>query len=602
MGRLARFALAALALLAVQHALAQGVTVLQGGPFTAGHIPEYVGAGSSQPVVQDGGGAGGGLPGVNPSEIGITARGTGTPPFAGQGTGAFGANFCDLDAPTNNATGYHYFCLSANAQGGPLMAVGAGGVAAALPFKFIVNGTTYTFPFTVGGITGPAVSTVGHIATWNNSIGTLLADGGAFSFANLTGTVSCNQLPALTGNVTSVGCATTIGAGAVLSSMLSTGAASSNIGALGGVLSGTLPNPTISPNSITTAMIANQTIISADIATNTLAYSNIAQAAANTVVGNPTSGIANLQNMAMPSCSGGTQASNWTTSSGFGCATIGATIPTSPIRQTVAGGPVQTTPTPGAPNFLPATSVSLSLTMQNVSSSFPFVATAANGYGANGPIDVVGFSTSNLTWSSLSNNSTLYLYVTIAANGTMTTGFTALPPIYQYGGTPATTNGQFTFNIGQMQGFMGNGATAPQANIVFVGQVVTGASTVTSTLAYSYNGQIDTPLVQLAAAAATDTIFNHNLGVTPAIAQLVSVCSASNVGYVPGQQVLGLSNFNGAALAYANVVISPSTAALIGSSATNGYALPNATTGSFSGLTSLDWGVFLRVRRGWGGA
>ena len=46
--------------------------------------------------------------------------------------GPYGTNICDYDAPTNNATGYHYVCLSANAQGGALIAVGAGGVASQL--------------------------------------------------------------------------------------------------------------------------------------------------------------------------------------------------------------------------------------------------------------------------------------------------------------------------------------------------------------------------------------------------------------------------------------------------------------------------------------
>ena len=148
--------------------------VLQGGPWSAGHIPQYVGQGSSQPIVQDGGPAGGGAVGVNPSELGLTARGTGAAPYAGQGSGPYGTNSCDYDAPINNATGYHFFCLSANAQGGGLLAYGAGGTASALPLSFIVNGATYAFPFTIGGIVGPSISVVNDAACWNNTTGTLL--------------------------------------------------------------------------------------------------------------------------------------------------------------------------------------------------------------------------------------------------------------------------------------------------------------------------------------------------------------------------------------------------------------------------------------------
>lgn len=164
-----------LSLLTAGQAWPQGA-LLQGGPWQPGHVPQYVGQGSSQAVVQDGGGAGGGAVGVNPAELGLTARGTGTPPYAGQGSGPFGTIACSYDAPTNNATGYHFLCLSPNAQGGGLLAYGAGGTAAALPFAFNINGISYAFPFVSSGVVGPSTSVVGDLAVWNNTSGTLLKD------------------------------------------------------------------------------------------------------------------------------------------------------------------------------------------------------------------------------------------------------------------------------------------------------------------------------------------------------------------------------------------------------------------------------------------
>lgn len=140
-----RSAVLALLLLSGAPAFGQGA-VLQGGPWQPGHVSQYVGQGSAQAVLQDGGGAGGGAVGANPSEIGITARGSGTPPYAGQGSGPFGTTLCDYDAPVNNPAGYHFLCFSANAQGGGLIAYGAGGIAAPLPLQFNVNGTFYPFP------------------------------------------------------------------------------------------------------------------------------------------------------------------------------------------------------------------------------------------------------------------------------------------------------------------------------------------------------------------------------------------------------------------------------------------------------------------------
>lgn len=153
-------------------------TLLQGGTWSAGRVPMYVGGGSSQPVVVDSGPAGGGGPGVGASEFGLTARGTGAAPFAGQGSGQYGTNWCDYDAPTTNPTGYHFFCISPNAQGGGLLAYGAGGIAAQEPLSFIVNGTTYPFPFSSGGVVGPGTSIINDVACWNNTNGTLLKDCG----------------------------------------------------------------------------------------------------------------------------------------------------------------------------------------------------------------------------------------------------------------------------------------------------------------------------------------------------------------------------------------------------------------------------------------
>jgi hypothetical protein len=76
-----------------------------------------------------------------------------------------------------------------------------------------------------GTVTGPGSSTVGHFATWNNTGGTSLADGGApaasattdtTSASNISsGTLPAGRLPALTGDVTSSAgsAATTLAAG-----------------------------------------------------------------------------------------------------------------------------------------------------------------------------------------------------------------------------------------------------------------------------------------------------------------------------------------------------------------------------------------------------
>lgn len=141
-------------------ALAQG-TLLQGGPWTPGHAPVYVPGGNSQAVVTDSGPARGGGAGAGLSELGITAQGTGTPPYAGQGTGPDGTTSCIYDAPVSSGN-YHFLCFSANAQGGPLIIAGYGGIASPLPFQFIINGTSGA---TCSGSPSSSYATIGGVVT-----------------------------------------------------------------------------------------------------------------------------------------------------------------------------------------------------------------------------------------------------------------------------------------------------------------------------------------------------------------------------------------------------------------------------------------------------
>lgn len=166
-------------LLALVSGSAAQSTLLQGAPWASGHAPMYATSGStSQPVVQDSGPARGGAVGLGMSEGLYVARGTGTAPYAGQGTGPLGTNWCDYDASTTNATGYHYLCFSPNTHGGGALVYGKGGAASTLPLQFIVNGVTYQFPFSGGGggVVGPPSTTVGDVAIWANGVGTLLGD------------------------------------------------------------------------------------------------------------------------------------------------------------------------------------------------------------------------------------------------------------------------------------------------------------------------------------------------------------------------------------------------------------------------------------------
>ena len=268
------------------------------------------------------------------------------------------------------------------------------------------------------------------------------------------------------------------------------------------------------------------------------------------------------------------------------------------IRQTVANGPIDNG---GLPTFLPSTAVGLSITSQNVSGSAALVCTAANGWNqsSGSQADTVGLSTANLTWSGLTNSTTNYLYVTISGL-VLTPGSTILPPIYQQGGAPANTSGQFTFDIGKMQGYLGNGASAPQTNLVFVGEAVTSGGAVASTVAYAYNGYYDSGFTATLPANGTATSASHNLGVQPSQKKVLAENTTGEFGFSIGDQIdtstglaANLSSFPGSL----NVASTRLVAVLTSGSA--GFAALNKSTGASANLTRADWKYKFICTRGW---
>lgn len=150
----------ALFLLCSATAIAQNKPAYYTGTLTPGHAAKWVAPG----VLADAGGAGGSsvLNGGYLTELGITN--TGTP-------------FCISDALTSASGGYRQLCFGANSlSAGALISYTNYGGATALPLTFNINGTSYAFPYTVGGIVGPGTSVIGDLACWNNTGGSLLKD------------------------------------------------------------------------------------------------------------------------------------------------------------------------------------------------------------------------------------------------------------------------------------------------------------------------------------------------------------------------------------------------------------------------------------------
>ena len=259
------------------------------------------------------------------------------------------------------------------------------------------------------------------------------------------------------------------------------------------------------------------------------------------------------------------------------------------VRQTVLSGPVDSDGLPAFGGSTGSTTVTASGTL---------VATAANGYGATGAADRVGVI-SNPSWTGLSTNGTMYLYLDIAANGTCTPGSTTLAPTYQRGGTYSTTNGQFTFNTSEMVGKVGDGSAANQTYRVFVGQVTVAGGVVTAITWYALKGEYRGSIATVP-AAGTRSVLNHNIGVPASM--LRGEVMAENIttqgGWTTGQVVPWVTSSASTVRNVPGPNFESSTALSV-VSGSNAAIVLNSTTGTEVIGTPANWRVRVSASRDW---
>jgi hypothetical protein len=253
-----------------------------------------------------------------------------------------------------------------------------------------------------------------------------------------------------------------------------------------------------------------------------------------------------------------------------------------PVRQTVLNGTVDSS---GLPSFGGATGAT------TVTTSTTLTATAANG-----TVNRTG-SIVNPSWTGLSTNGIMYLYLDIDAAGVCTPGSTTLAPNYRWGGADVTTNNQFTFNIQEMTGKVGNGSAAVQTYRVFIGEVLVAAGVVSTITWYALMGRYDSDFTATLPAAGTLTSKNHNIGVADVDAFFVMECTTIDLGYAVGDRRFGTpsgfetSNYHADGLntTYKTVSLSKS----------GGYYSSNKSGAAGGNLTTTSWKYKFTAKRGW---
>jgi hypothetical protein len=273
------------------------------------------------------------------------------------------------------------------------------------------------------------------------------------------------------------------------------------------------------------------------------------------------------------------------------------------VRQTVASGPADSS---GLPTFLPSTAGTLNLTTQNVDSTHALIASAAAGWNqSNGlPADTVGYAVANFTWSGLTASRAAgtpnFLYATIAG-GVLTPLSTLLAPIYQRAGTPATTAGQITFNISEMKAYLGNGASAPQTNLVVFGEAATDGVSVISTVMYAYNSHFESAFTATLPAASTAVAATHNIGVAPRMRDFIIECTSADKGYAVGDQLAlhALYTSQGSVYMAPSLSADAKTMSIIGNFSGPWWALHKSTGADTPALDPTKWRYKLIASRGW---
>lgn len=261
------------------------------------------------------------------------------------------------------------------------------------------------------------------------------------------------------------------------------------------------------------------------------------------------------------------------------------------VRQCVMSCAVDSS---GYPNWITAgTGFSVNIAATTKSA----VVTSAYGDGSNGAVDRVGVISADTTIGSLTPSSTCYLYADIAADGTVTLGHTVLAPVYQWGGTYSTTNGQFTFNIQEMTAKVGNGSSAVQTYRVFIGEAVTDGSGVTSVVNYAVRGRYYG--VNASLAVSTKYQFAANLGLTPMWYEVRLVCTSTDGGYAAGAIIkVASADYDGANTRSVTAWIEDRNTIAV-STGGSALRLTSPTGGDAGSADYTKWDQQVVAARGW---
>jgi hypothetical protein len=180
-----------------------------------------------------------------------------------------------------------------------------------------------------------------------------------------------------------------------------------------------------------------------------------------------------------------------------------------PVRQTVLNGHV------GIDGYADFIQQGTGLNVNLLGATTPVTITFAYNFDTFGQVDYVATISSDITnaWSGLPTNSTCYLYVDRnISTGGLSYGYSLLAPTYVTiaPSSPSTDQHWFDLNSFYMKRWAGTAWEIKQR--VFVGEAVTGASSIMNVITYALKRRFISRW--MAVAATQNYTFNHNLGIS----------------------------------------------------------------------------------------
>jgi hypothetical protein len=266
-------------------------------------------------------------------------------------------------------------------------------------------------------------------------------------------------------------------------------------------------------------------------------------------------------------------------------------LPIASVRHTVLSGVVSS----GVAAFL---AIGTGLAVNLLATATPLVVTTANGFNASGAVDSVTRVAADIAsaWSSLTASSTLYLYIDSTSTASPTYGFSALQPVYQYTAPSSPATDQHWFDRSSFQMKRYNGSAWIVVPRVFVGEAVTGSSTVSSVTTYAFRGEYVSQETSLV-AGGTQISWNHNLGVQPETQSVVIVNRTSELGYSLGDEV-PVSYLTNSANTTSNAQAASRLAQTLLIYTASPYLVQKASA-TLSAITLASWKAKAIIKRGW---